>query len=538
MKPEGTLLVTACLIAVGLTAAPTPIAAERQGPATVPVTTPEGFTVDVPPNWQAGPPSFNEVRVKGPTPKHGLTLIDEQMGVVPTAIKMGRKNLTEIPHDHGTIYFQKAGREGLWFQYSIYVVLGERSARMTCVEPEGNEQTSTCLTIARSARFVTRPSTAAPAPSPTPPPPAASPAPRAAAPPPARVPARRAATAPVVTATASDTTIRMPDGFTITLPAGWRIVGSGSPIEARSADGLGRYRYGGELGPTMQHTIRGVESSPLYVQMALPRGRAFYMKGEPEGRGSRVFLVLDGDGWMFDCTDPPTAIGTCLSVVKSARVDAAPAPAMAPTPASDDVPRGSVHPGPAPSAPPPVTPAAPVATPPSAAPQPVAAPPKADASDASAVVAELSKDPRLGAVSAYNRERALKEADGSYGYCLSNVTLKNTLDCACYTKAFFTARLAAGFDVPTVNILNDIVSGKISVKACVVPEKIQHYATNIVGRAVFATLRASEAQKQKFTECVERVAVERFMRNPVPEIQLLDAAASHAFKECQRELRP
>ena len=50
VKPEGTLLVTACLIAVGLTAAPTPIAAERQGPATVPVTTPEGFTVDVPPN--------------------------------------------------------------------------------------------------------------------------------------------------------------------------------------------------------------------------------------------------------------------------------------------------------------------------------------------------------------------------------------------------------------------------------------------------------------------------------------------------------
>ena len=151
---------------------------------------------------------------------------------------------------------------------------------------------------------------------------------------------------------------------------------------------------------------------------------------------------------------------------------------------------------------------------------------------------DLSKDPRLGAVSAYNRERALKEADGSYGYCLSNVTLKNTLDCACYTKAFFTARLAAGFDVPTVNILNDIVSGKISVKACVVPEKIQHYATNIVGRAIFATLRASEAQKQKFTACVERVAVERFMRNPVPAIELLDAATTHAFTECQRELRP
>ena len=59
MKPEETFLVTACLIVVGLTAAPTQSAAERQSAATVPVTTREGFTVDVPANWQATTPSFN-----------------------------------------------------------------------------------------------------------------------------------------------------------------------------------------------------------------------------------------------------------------------------------------------------------------------------------------------------------------------------------------------------------------------------------------------------------------------------------------------
>jgi hypothetical protein len=46
-------LVTACLIVLGLTAAPTPSVAARQSAATLPVTKPEGFTVDVPANWQA-----------------------------------------------------------------------------------------------------------------------------------------------------------------------------------------------------------------------------------------------------------------------------------------------------------------------------------------------------------------------------------------------------------------------------------------------------------------------------------------------------
>lgn len=188
---------------------------------------------------------------------------------------------------------------------------------------------------------------------------------------------------------------------------------------------------------------------------------------------------------------------------------------------------------------------------------PVSSPSSGSAASTSA---DWARVPGVDVLTPEDRAFALKESGDLFDTCqkprAATADLGNLYECTCLARTMLTARLRAGFEmtqrpadavgagfkperkVPTATIQSDMISGRVSMNACIAPEKVAAWGADWYTRMWPAFRRIDpEDDKDRMSACVARAVAEAYQKRPGPDINYLGGLASDAGIRC-RQGRP